>query len=71
MPATAKSKIAYRCPLCLMNSRDPSLRYDAAKDEYYCQTCCFSARAPEIEAYYKVFKSKYKQLKQKIRLKRI
>ena len=71
MSAVRKVVKRLRCPVCLMNSRDPDLRYDHKRDEYYCQTCCFSGQEDEVLGYYKVFRQKYKALNQRVAIKQI
>ena len=60
-----------RCPICLLDGRDPHLRYDHHKDEYFCQTCSFTGQSEEIRDYYKVFKQRYRQLSAPVELKKI
>lgn len=71
MSAAKKDVMQLRCPVCLMNGRDPDLRYDTPRAEYYCQTCCFSGQQQEVLDYYKVFRRKYKALNERVAIKTI
>ena len=71
MSASAKVIRGYRCPVCMLNSKDPHLRYDRKKEEYFCQSCGFTGQEEEILRYYDVFRSKYRQLNSPLNLKQI
>lgn len=64
-------EMRFRCPVCLLGGKDPVLRYDHRKARFYCQTCCFTGQPADIRKYYGVFQSKYRQISQRVSLKRI
>lgn len=70
MSQTAEA-VRYRCPVCLLNGRDPLLRWDERTGQFFCQYCCFTGGVKAVEQYYKVMRSKYRQLKTRVRAKRI
>lgn len=71
MPTHKEPVMMYRCPVCLLNGRDPALRFDHETGDLYCTLCCFVGNEQQIRDYYAVTKRRYRQINDKVTLKQI
>lgn len=71
MPDHQPPEVTYRCPVCMLKGLDPALRFDRETGDLYCQGCCYTGKEIDIPAYYELIKRRYRQIRQRIKLKAI